>query len=891
MSWWQRLFNRPRLESQLDAELREHFDRLVDDFRREGLSEAEARRRARLEFGGLDQVKEACRDERGTRWVEETLQDIRYGLRGLRKHPGFAAVAILTIALGVGANLSIYNLVDALLLRPLAVPGASELVTLTRWNENDRGERISYGASFSYPQVRRLADRTDLFASLAGVASDTIYVGPTEALEPTGAAWVSGRFFETLKLTPFQGRLLTPADDTPAAPPVVVLSHGYWMRKFGGAADIVGRTLTIEGQPVPIVGITPKNFHGATIGESGDVTLAINARPVLQPENEGVTGVDWRWVRILARPAAGLSRETLQPRLDVAWAQMLEAGVSPTLPPEVRKRQLSIKLGVGPGEGGTSRLRGELDSPLRVAMALVTLVLIIACVNVANLLLARGATRAKEVSLRLAIGAGRGRIVRQLLVESAMLAAAGTVAGLLIAWFGSAGLVSLIAEHVGGPEASTVSLDIAPNLRILAVTLLVIAGTTLSCGIVPAWRTSAASPGAVTASTRVAESHGRLASSLIVAQVSLSLLLVIGAGLFARSLHHLRTRDRGFAPGNVLLARFDPSRAGLSPEALRAFNRTLLDEVRLLPGVGRASMSVVTPLQGGGMSNSVFVNGVSMGTNEVYFNIVAPRFFEIVGTPVLDGRDFLDSEDTAAPLVAIVNEAFVRRWVPAGNPIGQHVRMQGDTTERTIVGVVKNAVYESLREEPPATVYLPYAQTRGRPMTMVIDASAPMTDVSTAVRALIQPRVPARPVDINSLASQIERSFFKERLMVILTTIFSTLALSLAAIGLYGLMSYSVTSRTREIGVRLALGARPSHVLRMVLGAAIRMVGAGLVVGLPLALLLSRLVQGMMFGVAPTDPATVISAAVILVLVGIAAAAIPARRAARLDPVTSIHVE
>jgi predicted permease len=885
MTWWRRVFSRGRLESQLDAELRDHLDRLVADFIARGHSESEARRLARLEFGGMDQVKEACRDARGTRWVDETLQDARYGLRGFRKNPGFTIVVVVTLAIGVGANLAIFNVFDALLLRPLPVPRAAELVTMTRWMDGNSG------AHFSYPQVQALAERTDLFVALCGIGSDTVYVGPAEALEPAGAAWVSGRYFDTLQLTPLAGRLLIAADDTPAATPVVVLSHDYWSRRFGADPRIVGQALLIEGQQVPIVGVTPKGFAGATVGERADVTLAIHARAILQPENDGVTGTGWRWIRVLARPLPTLTREQLRAGVDVAWAQALERSLSPGMTPQARERARTMTVRVEPGASGTSQLRSSLRLALVAAMALVTLVLLIACVNVANLLLARGAARAREIALRLAIGASRVRIIRQLLVESAMLAASGVASGVLLGWLSSDVLVRLMAAGIGGPDSSAMFLDIAPNRRLVLVSAAIGAASTLFFGLVPALRASGIAPGVVSSGGRVAESQGRLASALIVAQVSLSLVLVIGAGLFTRSLSNLRAVDRGFIPDNVLLASFDPSRALMSSTDLQSLNRSLLAAARELPGVARASAAIVTPLQGGGMSQSMTVNGISTGLDEVHFNIIAPGYFDVLGTQLVVGRDFSDADNAGAPGAAIVNEAFVRKYVANRDPLGQHLTMSGPERDLTIVGVVKDAVYETLRAPAPPTAYASYLQARGRPMTLVINNAAPVAAVSAVLRELIQPRTPARPVRIRTFASQVENSLFSERLMMLLTSMFGVLALGLAAVGLYGLMAYTVSTRTREIGVRLALGARPARIMRMVVGNAIRMVMLGVILGLPLAWWAARSITRLVYGVTSTDPMTIAAAIAILGSVGMAAAAIPARRAAMVDPVTSIRVE
>ena len=886
MTWWSRLLRRDRVEAQLDAELRDHFERLVLDFRREGLSGGEARRRARLEFGGLDQVKEMCRDVRGTRWLEELAQDVRYGLRSFRKTPGFTSVAILTLALGVGANLAIFNLVDALLLRPLPVRDPAGLVTLFRWMEGNSAEH------FSYPQVQYLADQSDLFTTLCGIGSDTVHVGPPDALEPTGAAWVSGRYFDTLGLSPVAGRLLTAADDLPGADPVVVITHGYWMRRFNGSASVIGQSLLLEGQQVPIVGITPRGFTGATVGENAEITLAISARPRLQPEDDDWIGPDARWLRVLARPAAPLGHDAIEAQLAVKWAQHLAATTPATMAADRRKRALSLTLTVEPGANGTSTLRARFRTPLFVAMGLVTLVLLIACVNVANLLLARGATRAREIAMRYALGAGRARIVRQLLTESVLLAIVGTSIGVVLAWYGSSALVDLIASTGRSVDSEVIALAVAPNRRILLVTVLLVAGTVLLFGVLPALRASSARPGTTSngAAARVIESHGRLQSLLVVAQVALSLVVVVGAGLFGRTVQNLRALDRGFRADDVLLVSYDPSRNALARQQLQAFNQSVLESMDRLPGLQSASLAAITPLQGGGMSNSMAINGVSTGLEEVYFNFVAPRYFEIMHTPLLSGREFTDNDDTNAPPVAIVNEALVRMYLK-GNPLGQRITPMGSEHDHQIVGVVKDAVYETLRAAPPPTVYLMYLQGRPRPMTLVVDAAGSVVAARSAIRTELQPKVPAKPLRMRTLREQIDGSLIRERLMMTLTTVFGLLALTLAAIGLYGLMSYSVAARTREIGVRIALGAAPGRVLRMVLGSALRMVAAGVVIGVPAAWLLSRFIARLVYGLSPTDSLTTAFAIGVLVVVGIAATAIPARRAASVNPVLSIQAE
>lgn len=886
MNWWGRLTRRRLLERQLDAELRDHLERLVAHYRSDGLTEVEARRRARLEFGGLEQVKESCRDARGTRWLDDLAQDVRYGCRGLCGRPGFTAVAIATLALGVAATMTIFNLVEALLLRPLPVPNAGELVTLARTQDGNTSDH------FSYPQVRLLAERTDLFRALAGIGSDTVNVGPPGAVESTGAAWVSGGYFATLGLVPAAGRLLTPADDRPGAAPAAVITHDYWMRRFGGDPAAVGAHLLIEGIDVPIAGITPRGFTGATVGEHADITLAVSTRPLLQPESDSFLDASSRWLRLLGRPPRGVGPGQLQAALDSAWPGILQATLPDRLNPETHAARSRMTVTVQPGAQGTSRIRARFRTPLAVAMVLVTLVLVIACVNVANLLLARAAARSREMALRAAIGAGRGRILRQLLTESALLAVFGTAIGLALGVAGSHGLVALIAGAASGPDASGVSLDVALNWRVSAAAIVVMAATTLLFGLAPSWRASLTGPRAVASSANpVAESHGRLAACLIVAQLALSLALVTGAGQFVRSLHTLRTVDRGFRTEAVLLVSFAPTRAKMPPGELRAFNHSVLRAVEDLPRIRAASLAAVTPLQGGGMSTPIFVNGVSTGREEVYFNVVAPRFFQIMQTRLLAGRDFTAADDATSPKVAVVNEAFVRRYLQPGSALGQRVSFTGPPDDTRIVGVVRDAVYETLRAAPPPTLYVSYLQQRDRPMTLVIDAPDSIGAAAAAVRAEVQPLVPAQPLRVRTLAAQVEGSLIRERLMALLATVFGTIALTLAAVGLYGLVSYSVTNRTREIGIRLALGARRATLERWIMHEALRLLALGIAIGVPAAWLLSRLARTLMFGVTPADPATLAGACGVLIIVGLLAALGPARRAGRIDSVLALRSE
>jgi predicted permease len=891
MSWLTRLLRRGRLERQLDAELRDHLERQVADYVRDGMSEADARRRARLEFGGLDQIKELCRDARGTRWFEDLLQDVRYGYRSLRRVPGFTAVVVATLALGIGTNVAIFGLIDALLLRSLPVRNPQQLIALTRVNGNQTGE------SFSYPQIRQWAEQQQIFSGLAGYStSEIVNVGPTAARELASASWVSGNYYTTLGLVPVAGRLLEPRDDEKGAALAAVITDSYWTRRFGRDPNTIGHSFLIEGMPVTIVGVSPRGFAGAVVGEAIDLALPIQSRPLLQPDRPYFVTASARWLRVLARPREGLSVDVVLAQANVLWAQWLEAATPRSMPADARARRLAETIGVRSGETGSSSLR-HLERPLVVTMGLVGLVLLMACVNVANLLLARATTRQREIALRLAIGAGRGRIIRQLLTESGLLAIAGAVLGVFFASLSNEALINLMAGGQVAPDsAGVVRLDLSLNPRVFAFAVLTAALTTLFFGAAPAFRASMLAPGsAVNAgSTRIVDGRTRSAALLVTAQVALGVLLVTGAGLFARTLHNLRTLDRGFSHDNVLLVNVDQSRAGFTAENAKQFNLDSFAFARQLPGVAVASLASITPLQGGGISQAISVNGQPTGPGEIHFNLVGPDFFAALQSPVVIGREFTAQDTASSPRVAIVNETFARRFMAGVDPLGQRVAVIGSKAgDMQVVGVVKDAVYESLRDAPPPTVYAAFLQRTVNPeiATLVIRAPGALDAVAAALRAELEPKLVGRPLSIRLLVAQVEASIVQERMMATVSAAFGLLALMLAAVGLYGLLAYWVVNRTREIGVRLALGSSRARVVRLVLSDAMWMLGIGTVLGVPAAWVLSRLVSSLLFGVGPNDPATVVAAALLLIVTGLAAALIPARRATGIDPQTALRTE
>jgi putative ABC transport system permease protein len=885
------LFRRGIADEELDAELHAFLETAVDEKMRSGMSREQATRAARLELGlvSVDSVKDRVRDVGWESTVESVARDVQYAVRTLRNAPGFASVAVLTLALGIGANTAIFGLIDALMLRQLPVRDPDQLVVLTRIQGGQSSEH------FSYPQVNYLAEQEDMFAGLCGFAADTFHIGPSDALETTAGAWVTGEYYRTLGITPIIGRLLGPDDDRPGAPPAAVITDAYWSRKFARGPDVIGQTLLIEGVPVSIVGVTPSGFSGAIVGDAADITLPVGVVPQVQPEDDWKVGPGGRWLKVLARASEGLSLDALAAGLAVHWSRYLQSTLNPNLPADARSRALSSTLGFRPGATGSSPLRNEFQRPLLVLMAAVGLVLLVACVNLANLQLARAASRDRELTLRWALGASRGRLMRQLLTESALLAVLGAALGLVVASWGSNVLIQLMTTGSTGPDAvNPIALDVGPNWRVLTFATLAAVLTTFLFGMAPAWRVTFTTPAAAmnAASPRLVRPGSRVARLLVAAQVAISLPLLIGAGLFARTLDNLRTLDRGFRHEDVLLIDLDARRTGKDQPALRAFYQQTLAFVEQLPNVKATSLSAVTPLMGGGISLPIAVNGQAAGSGEMHFNVIAPRYFEVLGTPFVLGRDFTNRDDTTGRLVGIVNQAFVRQYMKDQAPLGQRVSVVGSPQDMEVVGVVRDAVYESLRQSPPPTVYAAYLQSGSvDAATLEIYAPGALAQVAAAVRAEIQPKLAGKPLRMRTLTGQLESGLVRERLMTTLASTFGVLALSLAVIGLYGVLAFNVARRTGEIGVRIALGARQSQVLGEILHEAGRMVALGIVIGLPIAWMASRLVSSMLFGVTAHDPVTTAVSIAVLACAAFVAAFLPARRAAGVDPLVAIRCE
>jgi predicted permease len=873
-------------DAALDQELQSHLDMAIEWNIRRGMTPEQARRQALVDFGGVGRTREDYRDRRGLPMLETTLQDLRYGLRVLAANRSFTAMAVVSLALGIGANTAIFSLLYALLLRPLPVPNPGELVQVkisVAGKESD---------SFSYPVIRALADRKDIFASLGGFSGATFTVGPPSAPVRTSGAWVSGGFFSALQLAPAAGRLLMPDDDLPGAPLAAVATDAWWNRNFARNPNAVGAVILVEGHPVTIVGVTPPGFTGANVGEVADLTMTFQAMAQLFPNRQGLLQAGNQFNRIVARPARGLSFEQARARLKVVWPAMAAASVTPATPPKRRDAMLASTLDLSAGGTGWTPLRNQYSKPLSILMAISALVLLLACTNVANLLLARSAARSREFATRLAIGAGRGRIIRQLLVESILLSSIGAALGLLVARFGSSLLLTQVSQNI--------KLDVGLNLPVLAFAVAVAILTGILFGLAPAFRSTAGGTSlAFRTASASGQARGRLTWLLVTLQVALSLLLLIGAGLFTRTLRNLQAVDPGFRHEGVLMVDLDARRVLQGNAAangrLPAIFRDGLQALAGLPGVSAVAVSNFTPISGGFWSQAVQVAGQPASEEDVVFFAVSPGFFSALGTPLKTGRDFSMRDDSTAPPVTIVNEEFVRRFLPAGrNPLGQLVSASDSRFWKNmeIAGVAANSRPYSLREPLRPVVYVPFFQQAPDRMgfgTFEVKASGSLRAVAAEISNTLAQQVPGAPLQVRPFTAQVQDSIRREILMAQLAGFFGILALILAAVGLYGLLAYVVAQRTSEVGIRIALGAEPSSVVRMMLARGMRPVVAGILLGLPVAWWACRFVGAMLYGMKPFDGVTIAAAVVALALVALAAACVPARRAAKVDPMVALR--
>ncbi len=847
--------------------------------------------------------------------IDTAFRDFKYALRTLARTPGFTAIAILTLALGIGANTAIFTLLDQVLLRLLPVKNPQELVLLTM-----RGHHYGSnwgGNAISHPMFRDFAAHnevfSDMFARFPADASLS-FAGQAEHVQ---LEMVSGTYFSTLGLNPYLGRVFTPEDDRlPDAYPYVILNYAYWQSRFSADPNIVGKTLILNNYNMTIVGVLQPGFDGVELGRAPKLFVPIMMEKEILVGNptDMLKERRNRWVNAFGRLKPGVTREQAKASLQPFMHSMLEMEVKEKAfahaSPYDREQFLKCTIDLLPGSQGRSYTRQALSTPLWVLMATTGLVLLIACANLANLLLVRGSARKKEMAIRLAMGATRGRIVSQLLIESLSLATMGALAGLAFAYWADKALLAVYVPSDSGLKIST-----APDLRILLFTLAVTVLTGAFFGLVPALQTT--KPNVATTLKDEAAAvvggggHGALRKSLVIAQVTLSLLLLIGAGLFTKSLGNLRNLGPGFNAQNLVGFEMDPSYSGYSVSRLKSFYPQLLDSLSSIPGVQSTGLASMRILEDNEWDSSMTVEGFSPPTPdahpEPYMNEISPNYFATMGVPIVNGRDFRPTDTPEVhhqpedpfgwnPAVVMINETFAKKYFPGRNPVGMHVGFGSDPgipTDMEVIGVVKDIKYQNLREEIPPQAYLPYMADRYiGGMVIYVRTVADPTLLMSSIRSKVRDLDPNIPItNMRTTEMQISNSLAAERMIASLSAVFGFLATLLAVIGLYGVMAYTVAQRTREVGIRMALGAAQGNVIWMVMREVLILVAIGVAAGVPASLALTKLVQSQLFGLSPHDPATLVLATVALAFVACAAGYIPAWRASRLDPMKALRYE
>jgi predicted permease len=913
------LFKRGRVEEELGDELRFHFEKLIDENVAKGMTPEEARYAALRELGGVEQIKEECRDMRRVNYMENFIQDVRYGVRMLAKSPGFTAIAVLTLALGIGANTAIFSLLDSVMLRNLPVRDPARLVLFAdspresmSFNE-PRSPDETLGPSgewtlFSYPLYEHFRDHSRSFEGICAFQTpeDTLAVhleGPRQhgAAQVAQGKLVSGNFFSVLGVSAAMGRPLTPEDDRPGAPPVAVVSFEYWRSKLGGEAAVLGRVVDIDGVPMTLVGVMPSGFIGERVErDSADFWMPLSLRPELtltvMPQVKSLlTNPNAYWLGMMGRLKPGVSRTQANAEIDGELRQYLTGLMGAKISASERSQIEHDYVALAPGGRGLSALRYEYAEPLHILLAIVGLVLLIACANVANLLLARAASRQKEIAMRLALGATRGRVVRQLLVESVLLAALGGGAGALLASGGVRVLVSLVAAKV--------PLNVTPDLAVFGFTMSVMLLTAIFSGLIPALKSTQVQLLPVikggSLSTTAQPTRLGLGRSLVALQIAVSLLLLVSAGLLIRSLANLENQNLGFSPQHVLLVRINPELAGYKSKQLLSLYRELLDHIGALPGVRSASIGTTSPMSGGETAADVSVEGQARPPAESTSQLVAvgPQYFETEGMRIVAGRG-ISSRDTAiSPPIAVVNQAFARRFLPQDSSVGRRFSLGSPFVAPgfEIVGIVEDAKYASAREEAEPIFFLSAYQMESiLPYVNEIEIRAVSNPagVTAEVRRAIQEIDSHLPItNVTTLSQQVNDSLGQQRAFSGLTGFFGILGLVLACVGLYGTMAYNVTRRTNEMGIRMALGAQRSDVLWMVLRQTLFLIGVGIAIGVPVALAAARLIASQLYGLKPSDPSTIIFAALVMAGAGLLASYVPARRATKVDPIVALRYE
>ncbi len=910
--WLTSLFRKRKLDAEMDEEMRAHVEMRTQQHIAAGLPPDEARAAARRQFGWMESLQEKCRDQRGVSWLEHLARDTRYGARVLLQNPGLTITVAVTLGLGIGANTAVFSLINAVLLKSLPVR-EPERLALFSWAQGPHGWPMPVSGSwetdpvtkqtsctsFSKTIFERFRDRNQVFSDVfafAPLGEPNVKIDGAAEISSLGQL-VSGGYFAGLGAPALLGRTIGAEDDLPGAAPVAVISHGFWQRRFGGDPAAVGKSISINNSPVTIIGVTAPNFLGALdVGDAPDfsVPLALGAQ-LGRRGPEGDPPWFW-WLRVMGRLKPGINadqaRASLEPVFQEASREAMAANVAqnPRMRPETDE---TPRLVIGPGGQGLTEARHTYRRELMIVAGLVGFVLLIACANVANLLLARGAARRREIAVRLAVGASRGRVVWQLLTESVLLAFLGAALGLLVAHWGKNLLLAM--RPLEGHE---LALNLSLDRGVLAFTTVVAVITGITFGLAPALR-----------ATRVdlsAEFHGgprntlsggrsKLSGALMVLQVALSLVLLTGAGLFLRTIQNLRGVELGFNRDHLLLFRLDAGPAGYEAARFAELHARIAAQIGSLPGVRSVMFSQIPLLSQVGRNERLEPVGAVPGAAKpapVMVNSVSESFFSTLELPILLGRGF-DAHDIAlAPKVVVINQQLARQFFGDENPIGHRLVRSGPETnqEVEIVGVARDAKYNNVKRGTPATAYFPYLQDISGGVNYAVRTMGDPVLLTSAIRkavAAVDANLPL--ADARTQAAQVERLFANERFFARISGFFGAAALALVSIGLYGLVSYTVACRTREIGIRMALGAQKRSVLALVIGRGMKLALIGAVAGVPSAIALTLVVRSFLFGVAPYDPITLISVSLILLAIAGLACWLPARRAAQVDPMVALR--
>jgi predicted permease len=894
---WTRFFRRRHWDDERGRELDAYLDIETDDNIARGMSPGDARAAARRKLGNATLVREEIYRMNTLTRTESIWQDFRYGLRLLLRAPGFACVALVSLGLGIGANTALFHLLDAVRLRTLPVDRPHELVEIRiQPPPNGRtGQFNGRNPAMTYPLWKSLEPGLESIGDLFIWADETFDLSLSGESRSARGVWLTGDAFETLGIRPAAGRLFSAADDRAGCAPLVAISYPFWQREYGGRADAIGQTIHLDRHQATIVGVTPESFFGPEVGRTFDVAIPLCAEPALHPGDDGFRRADTWWLTVMGRLKPGHTLAQATAELESRSPGIFAATTPADYTAAGKKDYGEFKLHAIDASTGFSTLRRSYETPLWLLLAIAGAVLLIACGNLANLMLARATAREREIAVRLAIGASRWRVIRQFMSESLLLALAGAALGVGLAQVLSPLLLSFLST-----ERDPLFLNLEPDLRVLGFAVGLATITCLLFGLLPAIRATRTPPVAAMRSGGRAVTDGRERYAarrfLVVAQVAVSLVLLVGAALFVRTLANLSRVDPGFDSEGVTVARIGFGTAGGDPETNTTIADNLIASVSALPGVRGVTAVAVVPLGGGGWNEGLIIDGKRQ-SEYPNVNRVDARFFEVMGIPLRAGRNFDVRDRLGAAPVAVVNQAFANAYFPDGRGLGRRFRFDVGPSrpdlEYEIVGIVGDTQYFNLREDPPPTIFLARTQNDqpSAAVTMLVRSAQDSGPLTAAIVRTATSVAPGALVVFDSLDRQVQNTLRRERLMATLSGLFGTLAAVLAMTGLYGVMSYMVTRRRNEIGLRMALGAGRGKVLALILKEATILVAIGVVIGTGLAILLGRYTESLLFGLTPGDPTTMAGATIALMAVAGLAGAIPAWRASRVEPTTALRAE